>query len=280
MGCDHTYIIAEIGINHQGNIDLFKKMILRAKECGVDAVKSQKRDPKLCLTPQQYNRPYNSYHSFGKTYGEHKEALELSKADWDEAMNFADDIGIPLFASVFDVNSAKFMRDLRVEMIKIGSAEVTKLELLEEVAGYKLPVIMSTGMSTLEEIDKAVELFKSHKTELTLTHCTSSYPCAYKDINLLIIPELIKRYKLPVGFSGHHTSVAIDVAAVALGACLVERHFTLDRTMKGTDQASSLEPAGMEKVVKYIRATEMALGSCEKRVLECEQAVRQKCRGN
>jgi sialic acid synthase SpsE len=156
---------------------------------------------------------------------------------------------------------------------------VTRYELLEEVATYKLPVLMSTGMSTLDEIDRAVEVFRRHETDLTLMHCTSSYPCRYEDLHLRVIPALKARYGLAVGFSGHHSSVAIDMAAVALGATVVERHFTLDRTMKGTDQAASLEPTGMEKVVKYIRATELALGSPEKRVLECEEAVRLKCRG-
>ena len=279
MDYPHTFLIAEIGINHQGNLELFKKMILRAKECGVDAVKSQKREPRECLTPEQYDRPYNSPHAFGKTYGEHKEALELGHEAWREAMQFADDLGIPLFASVFDISSARFMKELGAELIKIGSAEVTRLDLLEEVADYGKPVIMSTGMSTLEEIDRAVDLFGPHKTDLTLMHATSAYPCAYEDLNLRVIPALIERYRLPVGFSGHHSSVAIDVAAVALGAIAVERHFTLDRAMKGTDQAASLEPTGMEKVVKYIRATELAMGSPEKRVLECEKAVRAKCRG-
>lgn len=279
METSHTYLIAEIGINHQGDVDLFKKMIVRAKQCGVDAVKGQKREPKECLTAEQYARPYENMHSFGKTYGEHKEALELSREDWQEAMAMADGLGIPLFASVFDITSARLMKDLGVEMVKIGSAEVTRLDLLEEVADYGLPVLLSTGMSTLDEVDKAVELFKAHKTDLTLMHCTSCYPCAYEDINLRVIGELKKRYGLPVGFSGHHTSVAIDTAAVAMGAVAVERHFTLDRTMKGTDQAASLEPVGMEKVVKYIRATELAMGSGEKRVLECEKAVRAKCRG-
>jgi sialic acid synthase SpsE len=279
MKCQHTFIIAEIGNNHQGNIELFKKMIVRAKECGVDAVKSQKREPKECLTSEQYNRPYEGPHSFGETYGKHREALELSRAEWTEAMRLADDLGFPLFASVFDITSARFMKDLAVEMIKIGSAEVTKLELLEEVAGYSLPVLMSTGMSTLEEIDKAVEIFKANKADLTLMHCTSCYPCAYEDINLRIIPELEKRYNVPVGFSGHHSSVAIDAASVAMGAVAVERHFTLDRTMKGTDHAASLEPEGMKKVVKYIRATKLAMGSPEKRILECEKPIRLKCRG-
>lgn len=279
MNDPHTFIIAEIGINHQGNLDLFKKMIVKAKECGVDAVKSQKREPRECLTPEQYSRPYDSPHAFGKTYGEHKEALELSREAWREAMALADDLGIPLFASVFDITSARFMRDLGVELVKIGSAEVTRLDLLEEVANYGLPILMSSGMSTIEEIDRAVDLLKARKVDLTLMHTTSCYPCPYEDLNLRVIPTLKDRYKVPVGFSGHHSSVAIDVAAVALGAVAVERHFTLDRTMKGTDQAASLEPVGMEKVVKYIRATELALGSSEKKVLPCEESVRTKCRG-
>jgi sialic acid synthase SpsE len=279
MDTGHTFIIAEIGINHQGNLELFKQMIVKAKECGVDAVKSQKREPRECLTPEQYVRPYESPHAFGKTYGEHKEALELDREEWAEAMALADELGIPLFASVFDITSARLMKSLGVEMVKIGSAEVTRLDLLEEIAGYGLPIILSTGMSTLEEIDKAVDLLKARKVDLTLMHTTSCYPCPYQDVNLRVIPTLRERYKVPVGFSGHHSSVAIDAAAVALGAVAVERHFTLDRTMKGTDQAASLEPVGMEKVVKYIRATELALGSPEKRVLDCEVPVRKKCRG-
>lgn len=274
-----TFIIAEIGCNHQGDLKLFKELILEAKKCGVDAVKSQKRDPRECLTEQQYNRPYNSPHSFGRIYGEHREALEFSTEEWEEAMEFADDIGIPLFCSAFDITSARFVRDAGMEMVKIGAGQVTDCELLQEVAGFGLPVFLSTGMSTYEEIDTAVKIFESAGTNLTLMQCTSAYPCAYEDIHLRVIPTLRERYKLPVGFSGHHVSVAIDVAAVALGAVAVERHFTLDRSMKGTDQAMSLEQTGMEKVVKYIRATEQALGDPEKRVLECEKPVRLKHRG-
>jgi sialic acid synthase len=279
MTINHTYIIAEIGCNHQGSLDIFKEMMIEAKECGVDAVKSQKRDPRECLTPEQYDAPYNGPHSFGKTYGEHREALELSHKDWEEAMGFADDLGIPLFASVFDIASARFMRDLGVEMIKIGAGQSADPELLMEIASYGLPVFLSTGMSTYEEIDKAVGIFKSAKVDLTLMQCTSAYPCSFEDIHLRVIPTLIEKYRLPVGFSGHHTSVAIDAAAVALGAVCVERHFTLDRAGKGTDQALSLESTGMEKVVKYIRATELALGDPEKRVLEIEKPVRLKHRG-
>lgn len=168
------------------------------------------------------------------------------------------------------------MKELGVEIIKVGSAQVTHLNLIEEVASYNLPVIMSTGMSTIEEIDTAVEIFKTNKTDLTLMHCTSCYPCSYENINLRIIPILKERYKVPVGFSGHYSSVGIDAAAVAIGATCIERHFTLDRTMKGTDHSSSLEPAGMEKVIKYIRATEQAMGSCKKRILDCEMPARLK----
>jgi len=273
-----TFIIAEIGINHQGSVDLFKKMIIEAKRAGADAVKGQKREPKLCLTEEQYNRPYDSPNAFGKTYGEHKEALEIDRIGWEELLDFADQSGITLFASVFDVTSAQTMRDLDTDMIKIGSAEVTKLELLEKVASYGLPTFLSTGMSTLEEIDQAVDILR--KTNLTIMHTTSAYPCDLEDLNLRVIQTLQERYKLPVGFSSHFAGVGgIDCAAVTLGATCIERHFTIDRTMKGTDQAASLEPHGFETMVRHIRAVEKALGSSEKRVLECEKAVRAKTRG-
>ena len=275
----HTFIVAEIGCNHGGSLETLKKMMLRAKQCGVDAVKSQKRCPREFLTPEQYRRPYDNPHSFGKTYGEHREALELGAEEWQEAMEFADDLGILLYASVFDITSARLMKDIAAEIMKIGAGQATRSDLLNEVAGYGLPVMLSTGMSTYEEIDAAVAIFKARSADLTLMQCTSCYPCAYKDLHLRVIPTLAKRYGLPVGFSGHHASVAIDAAAVAMGAVAIERHFTLDRTMKGTDQAMSLEPTGLEKVVKYIRATEEALGDPEKRVLEVEKPIRLKHRG-
>ena len=178
MEPQRTFIVAEIGINHQGSIELFKKMIAEAKRVGADAVKGQKRQPKECLTKEQYERPYESPHAFGRTYGEHKEALEINRDGWAELLEFADELGIVLFASVFDITSARTMRDLGVEMIKIGSAEVTRLDLLEEVASYGLPTFLSTGMSTLEEIDRAVEILR--KTKLTIMHATSSYPCAWR----------------------------------------------------------------------------------------------------
>ena len=274
----HTFIIAEVGINHQGSIELFKKMIVEAKRAGVDAVKGQKREPKECLTPEQYDRPYDSPHAFGRTYGEHKEALEISREGWADLLQFADQTGISFFASVFDITSAhEPCATWACDLIKIGSAEVTRLDLLEEVASYQLPTFLSTGMSTLEEIDKAVEIMR--RTNLTLMHTTSAYPCPLEALHLRVIPTLHERYHLPVGFSCHYSGVGgIDCAAVAFGATALERHFTIDRTMKGTDQASSVEPHGLEQIVRHVRAVEKALGSPEKHVHECELAVRAKTR--
>ena len=272
-------IIAELGINHQGNFDLMKEMMIAAKGCGVDYIKSQKREPKVCLTEEQYNRPYDSPHSFGKTYGEHKENLELSLIQWKKLINFAKEIDVKMFMSVFDNVSANYMNDLGMDLFKIGSAEVTRLDLLEEVKSFNKPIILSTGMSTLEEIDKAVDTLKG--SDLTLMHCTSAYPCEETDVNLNIIKTLSDRYNIPIGLSGHYRqgSGAIESAAVAMGARWVERHFTLDRTMKGTDQSASLEPTGMMRVVKSVRSIEKALGNSEKTVLDCEKPIRDKCRG-
>ena len=164
-----TKIIAEIGINHQGNFELMKQMMIAAKGCGVDYVKSQKREPKVCLTEEQYSRPYDNPNSFGKTYGEHKENLEFTQEQWKQLFKFANDIDIKLFLSVFDEVSAQGMNDLNQDLYKIGSAEVTKLPLLEQVKGFNKPIILSTGMSTIEEIDKAVDVLKG--SELTLMHC-------------------------------------------------------------------------------------------------------------
>jgi N-acetylneuraminate synthase/sialic acid synthase len=267
-------VIAEIGSNHQGDIDLMKEMMIVAKRCGADYVKSQKREPKLCLTEEQYKGSYISPHSFGKTYGEHKEALEFSKEEWKELFEFATDNEIKLFASVFDTTSTDLMNELGSELFKIGSAEVNKLQLLEHIKSFDKPIILSTGMSTLEEIDIAVDVLRG--SNLTLMHCTSSYPCKEEDVNLNIIKTLRNRYSLPLGLSGHYVqgSGAIECAAVALGAVWVERHFTLDRTMKGSDQSSSLEAVGLERVIKSIRSVEKSMGSKNKTILECEKSAR------
>ena len=269
-------IVAEMGINHQGDMGTAHKIIAAAKEAGADWVKGQKRCIAEYLTPEQYNRPYDSPHAFGPTYGEHKEALEFSKDEWDELFRFGADIGMPMFTSVMDVTSAREMNALGMDLFKIGSGEVNKIELLEEVKSFGKPILLSTGMGAEDEIAKAVDVLRG--ADVTLMHCTSVYPCPSRLLNLRVISTLRETFGLPVGFSGHHSSVGEDLAAVALGAVVVERHFTIDRTMKGTDQAASLEPKGLETLVRHIRSVEEALGSGEIRVLEEELPGRKKAR--
>lgn len=280
IGQNGTYIIAEIGCNHQGDVDIAKRMIEVAKYCGVDAVKLQKRDIKKCLTPEQYNKPYENPHSFGKTYGQHREYLELSVEEHAELKRHAESLGLTYFVSVWDENSARQMLDLGCEIIKVPSACITDIDLLQVLNKSRSPVLASVGMSTFEEIDNLVNHLDNVK-ELYLLQCTSSYPCDFKDVNLSVIPVLRERYMgrvKGIGFSGHHLGIAIDVAAVAMGAVLIERHFTLDRTQKGTDHAASLEPDGMRRLVRNIRAFEKAKGDGHKRRLECELDSWQKLR--
>lgn len=271
-----AYLIAEIGQNHQGELAIARELIRTAKLCGVDAVKSQKRDIKALLSPEEYNRPYSSPHSFGRTYGEHREALELSRDDWADLLAYATELGLDFFASAWDLPSARLLHDLGCPIFKIASASVTHHELLREVASYRRPVILSTGMSTLDEIDAAVELFSGG--ELYILQCTSAYPVESDAVNLRAMRTLADRYGRPVGLSGHHRGIAIDSAAVALGARILERHFTLDRTLKGTDHAASLEPPGLSKLVRDVRAVEAAMGDGSKVVLDCEKPARAKLR--
>lgn len=272
-----TYVIAEIGQNHQGDPEIAKRLIREAKLCGVNAVKSQKRDIRTMLTPQQYDKPYNSPHSFGRTYGEHREALELSVETWAELMAYAWELEIDFFASPWDIPSARVLKDLDVPVFKIASASLTELAMLREIAGYNRPVILSTGMSTLEEIDAAVAALSG--ADVYLLQCTSAYPAEFSTVNLRAMDTLRQRYGLTVGLSGHHRGIAVDAAAVALGAQIIERHFTLDRTWKGSDHAASLEPPGLSRLVRDLRAVESAMGDSAKGVLQCELSARSKLRG-
>lgn len=274
---NRAYVIAEIGQNHQGDLEIARELISQAKLCGADAVKSQKRDLRTMLTPDEYNRPYNSPHSFGATYGEHRAALELSASEYAELFAFARRVGIEFFSSPWDIPSAELLNRLGQRLFKIPSACVTHVPLLRTVASFKKPVILSTGMSTLEEIDTAVSILRS--CELVIMQCTSAYPCDFSAVNLRVLETLRQRYRVPVGLSGHHRGIAVDAAAVALGARAIERHFTLDRTMKGSDHAASLEPQGLNHLVRDLRAVESALGSGEKEVLPCELPSLEKLRG-
>lgn len=274
---NRAYVIAEIGQNHQGDMEVARELITQAKLCGADAVKSQKRDIRTMLTPEEYKRPYNSPHSFGASYGEHREALELSASEYAELFAFARRVGIEFFSSPWDSPSAELLNRLGQRLFKIPSACVTHIPLLRTVASFKKPVILSTGMSTLEEIDTAVSILRS--CELVIMQCTSAYPCDFTTVNLRAMTTLAERYRVPVGLSGHHRGIAVDAAAIALGARSIERHFTLDRTMKGSDHAASLEPQGLNHLVRDIRAVEAALGSAAKDVLPCEIPSLEKLRG-
>ena len=272
-----AYVIAEIGNNHQGDPAIARELIRAAKICGADAVKSQKRDVRTLLSDEEYNRRYETPHSFGATYGEHREALELTSEDWADMFAYAAELGIDFFASPWDVNSADLLHDLGCPLYKVPSAMLTDHQLLARIASFGRPVILSTGMSSLEEIDAAVSCLAAIE-ELYILQCTSSYPAAFDTVNLNVMPALAARYERPVGLSGHHRGIAVDAAAVALGARVIERHFTLDRTWKGTDHAASLEPPGLEKLVRDIRAVEKSLGSDQKQILDCERSARAKLR--
>jgi sialic acid synthase SpsE len=272
------FIVAEIGNNHQGRFDLAAVMIEEAAKAGADAVKFQKRDIPSLLTSYMYNQPYKSPDSFGPTYGKHREALELSIEDFSRLKEIAEQKGLIFFSSVWDEKSLHEVNSLGVEIIKICSADLVNIPLLRKAASLSKIIFLSTGMSTIEEIDVAVEEISSLNDKLILLHCNSSYPCDEEQIALPVISFLSKRYKVPVGYSGHEVSIAPSVAAVALGACVVERHFTLDKSLCGTDHKVSLTPLEFKELVKGIREVERAIKVKEKRVFDEEKKVALKLR--
>ncbi len=276
---EKPFIIAEIGNNHNGNIDNALKMIKIAKEIGVDAVKFQVKDIETAFPKELLDKPYSGPNSFGNTYREHKLALEFSEDELKQLYAYADEIGIICFSTPFDVISVQLLERLNNPIYKISSFHVTDLKLIEEVCKTHKPIILSTGMSTIQEINEAVTLIRKYHEQLIILQCTSCYPTDDKDVNLRVIPFLKSKFDCPIGYSGHEKGLAITTACVALGACVIERHFTLDRTLKGPDHASSLEPTGMSLIVKRSERIFNALGSLEKTVLDCELNNRKKFRG-
>ena len=270
-----VFIIAEIGINHNGEVEVAKKLIDVAKDAGCDAVKFQKRTPRICVPPEQAGvmreTPWGTM-----TYLEYKERTEFGEIQYKEIDSYCRSRGIVWFASPWDVPSARFLGNFETPVMKIASACLTDDELLSEVKAIAKPVIMSTGMSTIDEIDHAVT--RLDRTNLILGQATSTYPCSPDELNLRAIHTLRERYGVPVGYSGHETGLQTTVAAVALGACFVERHITLDRAMWGTDHAASVEPQGLQRLVRDIRTVELAIGDGAKRLFDSEVAVRRKLR--
>lgn len=277
-------IVAEIGCNHKGDMGIAKELIKIAKIfCNADVVKFQKRTPKELLTEEQYNAPHpNAYHSYGSTYGEHREFLELTVDQHRELKSYCDELGITYSSSVWDMTSAKEIVSLKPSLIKIPSAINTNIPMLEYLCqNYPGEIHASLGMTTREEEENLVRFFedRGRNKDIVLYSCVSGYPVEFEDVCLLEIERLKRTYGgivKEIGFSGHHLGIAIDIAAVTLGATWIERHFTLDRTWKGTDHAASLEPDGLRKLKRNVEATIKALKYKEDEMLDVEKVQREK----
>jgi N-acetylneuraminate synthase len=273
-GNNPIFIVAEIGINHNGSVDIVKEMIRRASSKGVDAVKFQKRTIDVVYCKEELDRYRES--SWGTTNREQKEGLEFGKTEYDEIDQYCKALGIMWFASCWDEASIDFIDQYAPPCYKIASASLTDHDLLKYHRTKGKPIILATGMSTMDEIEASVNVLGTEN--LILLHSTSTYPCKSEELNLKVIKTLNDKFDVPIGYSGHEVGVSTTVVAVALGACMVERHFTLDRSMYGSDQAASLEPEGLRHVVDYIRTYEKAIGDGVKKVFESELPTKVKLR--
>ena len=270
-----TYVVAEIGINHNGSVDIAKKMIDSAKHAGVDAVKFQKRTPELCVPPEQRGVMRETPWGY-ITYLDYRYKVEFEQAQYEEIDRYCKEVGIDWFASVWDEPSVDFMEQFHPLCYKVPSASLTDHALLARLRAAGRPIILSTGMSTMEQIEQAVAVVGQER--LMITHTTSTYPCDPEELNLNMIGTLRQKFPVPIGYSGHEVGLIPSVVAVALGACLVERHITLDRAMWGSDQAASVEGGGFERMVHYIRVTEASLGDGVKKVYGSEMSSLKKLR--
>jgi sialic acid synthase len=267
------FLIAEIGHNHQGKLDIALEMIRAAANAGVNAVKLQKRDNKDLFTSKAFNSHYNSENAFGSTYGLHREALEFGKEEYLECVKVAKDNNVVFFATPFDFRSVEFLLDLEVPLFKIASGDLLNHPLLKFVAQTERPMIVSTGGAEIEQVLSAVEVLENANANFALLQCTAGYPPKYDELNLRVIQTY--RDLFPgrvIGYSGHDNGIAMPLAAYVLGARIIEKHFTLDRTMKGTDHAFSLEPQGMKKLVRDLDRAHKAMGDGVKKRYASENA--------
>jgi len=268
-----TFVIAEIGHNHQGNIESAINLIRAAATAGASAVKFQKRDNETLFTPELYNQAYNSENSFGETYGSHRKALEFGINEYQTCMLEARALGITFFATAFDFKSADFLNKLGMPAFKIASGDLQNSPLLKYVASLHKPMIISTGGSNFQMIQNAVETIRTVHNEFAILQCTASYPAKYEHLNLKVISKLRDLYpENVIGYSGHDNGIAMAVVAYTLGARIIEKHFTLNRTLKGTDHVFSLEPQGMQKMVRDLKRSSLALGDGEKIIYTDENA--------
>ncbi|KAA0724660.1 Sialic acid synthase N-acetylneuraminate synthase [Triplophysa tibetana] len=268
-GSNPCFIIAEIGQNHQGDIEIAKRMIQMSK--------FQKSEIEHRFTKHALERPYTSPHAWGPTYGAHKRHLEFSHQQYRELQRYADDIGIFFTASGMDEMAVEFLHEINVPFFKVASADTNNIPYLEKTAKNGRPMVISSGMQSMETMRCVYQTVKKHNPNFTFLQCTSAYPLPTEHINLSLIPAFQKEFPdIPIGYSGHETGILVSVAAVALGAKVLERHVTLDKTWKGSDHAASLEPAELSELVKAIRTVEMAMGSPVKQMLPCEASCHSK----
>jgi N-acetylneuraminate synthase len=276
---EKTYIISEIGINHNGDLNIAKKLIDISAAAGCDAVKFQKRNPDVCVPEHQKSVMRDT--PWGEmTYLDYKYKVEFGKDEYDEIDRYCKEKGIAWSASPWDLDSLEFINQYDIPFIKIASASITDKELLKKTCETGKKVIISTGMSSEEEIDEAVNILKDHAKDYAILHCNSSYPAPIEELNLSCIKTLNDKYNCEVGYSGHEFRLGTTVAAVYLGATIIERHVTLDRTMWGSDHMASVEPQGLFKLVSGIRELEKSYGNGNICVTETEKKVRKKLRNS
>ena len=265
------YVIAEISHNHQGKLKTCMEMFKVAKECGADAVKLQKRDNKSLYTKAGYEKPYDNENSYGATYGEHREALEFGLGEYTELKAYAKEIGVTLFATAFDFPSVDFLAKLDMPAFKVASGDLKNIPLLTHMAKAGKPMILSTGGGTMQDVNRVYDAVMPINPQLCLLQCTAGYPAAFEELNLRVITTFRERFpQLVVGLSSHDNGIAMALAAYMLGARVVEKHFTLNHTWKGTDHAFSLEPIGLQKMVRDLRRARVAMGDGVKRVYDSE----------
>lgn len=266
------YVIAEIGHNHQGKMDQCKELFDIAKQSGANAVKLQKRNNRALFTKAMYESPYTSYNAFADTYGEHRDYLEFGHDEYEELRDYAREIGISFFSTAFDQPSVEFLENLEMPFYKMASGDLTNIPLIETVAQTGKPMIISTGGGTMNDVRRAYEAARKHNDQVAILQCTAGYPPSWEELNIRVIATYREEFRDAVcGFSSHDNGIAMATAAYVLGSRIVEKHFTLNRAMKGTDHAFSLEHAGLEKMVRDLKRCRVSLGDGIKRRYESEE---------
>lgn len=265
------YVIAEIGHNHQGSVEACKKLFSEAATAGASAVKLQKRDNRALFTREAFDAPYNSENAYGPTYGTHREALEFGRGEYLELQQHAKELGISFFSTAFDFPSADFLAELDMPAYKIASGDLKTTPLLKYVASFGKPMVISTGAATFDDVQRAYDTLLPINTQVAILQCTAAYPPNYEELDLRVIETYRDRFpEAVIGFSGHDSGIAMSVVAFTLGARVIEKHFTLNRALRGTDHAFSLEPVGLRKLVRDLKRTRAALGSTQKTFYDTE----------